>query len=390
MSIPRSRSRTIPSPRGSGGNESGTIVLGGPGVTINTYTSTCADSVGDGDCYPFDVDGYSFSGCLLNRPRHPGTSSPGWFENYVPDAFNTTANWPHIGVSGLSSYSTYAAQVAARTNPSRPYVDVPVNILELGDVVQMIRNRGRGIIFDAYELTRTNRRRRHVNNAARANLLYQFGLAPLIGDLVKLNRFQEQVNNRLKEIKRLQGPRGLRRTVSLDAASAISSKQLTMQSVVASTDTPKGLWTGNTTTEIRAHIRWNAGTDADHLMAPDEMRELAIRSVLGLTVDPSTLWEAIPWSWLIDWGSSVGNYLKSKRNIIPATLSGVWIMENSRTEWTCPPDTFGGGDGKMQAGTFYRWSKSRSGSVPVTPTAHFPFLNGRQVGILASLAVTRR
>jgi hypothetical protein len=38
-----------------------------------------------------------------------------------------------------------------------------------------------------------------------------------------------------------------------------------------------------------------------------------LKAVLGIGLDPgnisSAAWEAIPWSWLIDWFANVGEYL---------------------------------------------------------------------------------
>jgi hypothetical protein len=117
------------------------------------------------------------------------------------------------------------------------------------------------------------------------------------------------------------------------------------------------------------------------------------RALLGVTdniIDFSTVWEALPWSWLIDWGTTVGDYLKAKRNIIPAVLQDVRIMRHVRSEWTWSRVVYATNpEGSMSSGFRVLETKSRSPSTPVAPTAHFPFLSGKQVGILSSLAVTR-
>jgi len=104
-------------------------------------------------------------------------------------------------------------------------------------------------------------------------------------------------------------------------------------------------------------------------------------------LDFATLWEAMPWSWLIDWGSNVGDYLKAHRNIVPAELQSVSLMEHSVTQAHIPASVIGG-DLWISQIDVMKETKTRR-KVIVAPTAHFPFLTGNQLGILASLAITR-
>lgn len=310
--------------------------------------------------------------------------------DYVADAMSYDTNWQHGTVSGLKGYGQIAAEAAGQTNPSRPYVDVPVALLELGEMVQLIRNRGAGIITNAWELTRRSRMSRHARNAARTNLLLQFGFGPLVGDLAKLTQFRRVFNDRMKEVKRLQGPKGLRRTIKADAGSvSFKTGTIYMQSLLASTDAPAVRWDGWTGTTLSAHVRWRAGGTLPAVAESAEMEALVSRSLLGVTLDASTFWEALPWSWLVDWGSTVGDWFKANRNIIPAVLEGVWISQHTRSLFTCPGVSFAYGEGYMSPGRFTRDTKLRTSSIPVLPIAHFPFLSGKQVGILASLSVTR-
>jgi hypothetical protein len=240
----------------------------------------------------------------------------------------------------------------------------------LGDVAMLVRNSGRSFL----------------QRAGNANLKYQFGIAPLVGDLVKLLNFQDQLERRIKELEKLASPRGLRRTVLIGEYSATSSKTLSCQSNQASIlNRP---FSGKSTLIMKAHVRWKPEVELLSIMKSSEsMRALARRAVLGLTLDASTAWELIPWSWLIDWGTNVGTYFKANRNIVPAQLHGVHIMRHTKTTWTTP--NYVSGLLTMSGIKATRTAKTRNPSS-VALTAHFPFLTGRQVGIVASLAVTRR
>jgi hypothetical protein len=346
----------------------------GGDYTVEGGHAYCADIVGLGDCAPFHTNKLQIDGGRVNVINDPNN----YWENYRVDWLDV-ASFSHLAADfGTDRLDVdYATQAAARTNPSRPYVDIPVNILELGDVISMIRHRGIGIITNANELISTNRTHRHIRNAGRTNLLYQFGIAPLVGDLVKVANFQEQVQNRIRELDRLSSPRGLRRTIALGGWSTQASYDRVMQS-------HQYYWTDQvrqTTVQIvRAHLRWFPDGSYGSLSTSDRQR-LALRSVLGLTGDLATLWEIIPWSWLIDWGSNVGQFFGATRNIIPATLSGVHIMRETLSRF----ETSGGINSPIRVSLH---SKSRNPSF-IAPVAHFPFLTAGQMGILGSLAVTR-
>jgi hypothetical protein len=111
------------------------------------------------------------------------------------------------------------------------------------------------------------------------------------------------------------------------------------------------------------------------------------RSLLGITIDASTVWELIPFSWLIDWGFNIGAFLKANRNIIPAQLSYVTITEHSVHRANFKPMRHG--DHEMSSGSWTKEVKRRYRQA-VFPTAHFPFLSESQVGIVAALAILNK
>nr|UJQ85489.1 MAG: hypothetical protein 1 [Leviviridae sp.] len=321
---------------------------------------TIGDQTGWGDCAPLTISKLDSDGGRITGGANPNNYWYNYRVDYL-DSDGFTHLSPDIGMDRLDvDYGTIAA---SRTNPSRPYVDIPVNILELRDIGRTLMRQG----FDS------------IAALGRQNLRYQFGIAPLIGDLVKLVNFQDQVQRRIQIMERLEDTNGYRRTLGVGAWSKSASYSRVMQSnQFFFTDTIHQ----TTTQRIRAHIRWLPNPVFRTLTIPDRQR-LAMRAVLGLTVDASTLWNAIPWTWLVDWCSSAGDFFTATRNIIPATLSGLHIMRETRS-------TF------RNQGNIYctplrvtRISKTRNPTF-VAPVAHFPFLSPGQMSILGSLAVTRR
>jgi len=346
-----------------GGRFGGTV---GGGSVWSGY-HTCSDVVGSGDNAPLNVFHETVDGGRLTKGSQATGYYTAWFDNYRVDMLDTNNCFDHLGIVGDIFDADAATQAAAMTNPSRPYVDVAVNALQLGELFTLIRDAGNSFY----------------RNIGNNNLMYQFGVAPVVGDLVKMLRFTDQVNRRVGEISRLISQHGLRRTCSIGNYSNMERVNKFIQSNLF---TLREDFDVVTSLSIKAHCRWIPAGDCLSLSRPSEMRALAQRAVLGLTVDSSTLWELIPWTWLIDWGTNIGQYFAAHRNMIPATLSDVSVMRHTRTvaEWGGKAQD----DWSCSGIRYTRENKTRATSF-VAPVAHIPFLSGTQMGIAASLAVTR-
>jgi hypothetical protein len=335
-------------------------------VQITNWSGTCTDFVAPGDCLPLNVATWKAEGGIIN---HPLDAAGTGFSSYVCDMLRSTAAGPHLlNVTGVPSDISAATTAAARTNPSRPYVDIPVDLLQIGELLQLIQRQGYSLIKEA----------------ARENLRFQFGIYPTVDDVIRLiARFHDQVDRRVRDVQRLQTNKGFRKTVTVGESSFAGDVLWTQQSVGSLLSTRAR---GMTVFTKKVHCRWYPTADLSKLYTPNEMRRLIQRAVLGATIDMSTVWQIIPWSWLIDWCSTLGDYLKSQRNIIPAQLTQCVVMLHTRTAWSAP------GLSRIQNGTpitlepilITRQQKQRT-SVSPSVSAQFPFLSGNQVGILASL-----
>jgi hypothetical protein len=350
--------------------------IGGPpqflGSTRVMFSQTTVDETVVGDNFQFNTDIFDMS---KTGGRMNGGDSSRWYHNFVCDYFRGTS-FGHPVLAADKGNGIYAASAAARTTPSRPYVDVPVNVLQLGEITQLIKKRGESFIAEI----------------GRDNLRNQFAIAPLVSDLVKLFYFQDQVERRIKELERLRGSRGLRRTIPLGRLDSINLVTDIAPFTASSSGSTTVILSGKrvTSRDVGAHVRWKPSISLAHL-SPGDMRVMARRAVLGSTLDLSTIWQIVPWSWLIDWASNFGDYLKANRNIVPATLSSITITRHTRTVYS-----YGGATTALFGGVVTTSpmvikveTKNRT-PTSIVPAAHFPFLSGNQMGILASLYVTRR
>jgi len=334
----------------------------------------CSDTTGVGDCQPFSVDHWHTTGGMIHGP---GPNR--YFDRYYADGI-WEPNFDHLGVTGLPSNGDIALQCAARSNPSRPYVDCVVEGLQLFELTHLLRDAGRRFFLKKGEFRHTT------NSLARRNIEWQFGIAPLLEDLKKLLKAHEQVDRRVRDIQKLAGPKGLRKTYRDWDASAVGTKNVTMQS---DTVVFNCLFGGATKVTKSCHIRWKAlPGNLAKLTSPSQIRALAQKAVYGNTIDSLTAWELLPWSWFLDWGFNVSAYLKANRNIVPAQMVGCWITTTTETVWTCGEARASWQTTAMSAFKSHKKNTIRQ-PVIVSPTAQFPLLDGNQMGILASLATIK-
>lgn len=337
--------------------------------TVNNLSSHDAitDFVASGDGHNLDIRHLSVRGLLLNYQTTGNISGRIW-KNWMLDRCRNPADsmYGHLIVPDQPSDALLAADLLARTNPSRPVVDLPIAIYELKDMPGLLRDEGNKLI----------------RGLAAGHLANEFAIKPLISDLKGLLNFSDEVAKRQKELEQLSSGR-LRRKRDLWSGSNTSGP---VDFIAQSGDGVTVHIGVNFATQRRiwGYVVWSP--DNPKLMKGD-MRALARKAVLGLTVDFSTAWNAIPWSWLVDWCSNVGDILVAKRNIIGASPGPVQLMTQTTTTAIAKqlPDT-----GFVTPGGWTEVSKKRRTVVNVPVDVQLPILNFRQLSILGSIGVTRR
>lgn len=360
---------------------------------VKLESNSCMDTVHAPDNGPLHIEHFEVSGGKINKPSSDGFYDP-HFEDYLADGLRDYAGFPHISpLPGKLSDLDYGALAASRTNLSHPKVDVPANILELPDTVHLLLNSPRwltgGMGLD--NQVRKGRAYRSLYYGSKAagttNITYQFGIAPVVGDLAGLLDIHGDIQRKIDGFNKLQGKTGFRKTVNLGSFDVSDERYMTLQSNRAFINVPVKI---RTKQWVRGHVRWLPDNYPNQLYSPATVRAMARRAALGLEgplgLGFSSLWEAVPWSWLIDWCSNLGAYLDAQRNALPAKLGGVSIIERTLTEYTGPSYY----DGNLHMGDWMvtRESKQRR-LTGVIPHVHMPFLSGTQMGILASLLTAR-
>lgn len=201
-----------------------------------------------------------------------------------------------LGAGGQAYINT----ATLRLRPDLTTVSIPNFILELKDIRRM------------FTLFKSNLSL--AKNVAGAHLNYKFGWKPFIGDLQNIYNGVAKLHDRLvaweKSINVLQH----------------GSTTLLKDSTTISGSSPAGFhsvaWTLTVTRHVKAHIKWKPLPLA--IMQPFEKTLRALMDALGFELNPRIVWNALPFSFVLDWFFDVGSFLE-RFNIDALELPIVYI-----------------------------------------------------------------
>lgn len=312
----------------------------------------------------------------------PSDGSFKWRLRNLPIADPLLGVWTgHLDDPQLPDINTLAVTCLKRTNPSKPWIDLPVAALELRELPDLVKNSGNSFL----------------ERAAKRNLQTEFGFAPLYSDLLKLNKFRKKVENRVALLKKLrEGP--VLRKVELYKGSVSDYKgQGYFNSEYGPSIGTITFGCRNRLTRVRAwgYVTYSPDADWDVKLPPtDYAYEMRARKIIGgATIDLSTAWNAYPWTWLADWFGNIGDYLEAHRNVVPVTHDKPRVMIRTETTTVIAISAPRYGiphESARETITGRHVTKYRTPASASLPSFDMPFLSQRQVNILASLAVVKK
>jgi hypothetical protein len=282
----------------------------------------------------------------------------------------------------MRSISELSAQARANANPNRPVLDLPVSILELREIPGLLRDAGRLAIW----AKRTGRKIPTGKGAAKVNVIAQFGILPIIRDILTLLRFSEAVDNRERYLRNLasEKPFVVNRSLGEDTSVHYKNGQVGFDAIV-----DPDLSTNKVDVKLTLTRKYWYSARIKLIDPPDEheMRSAAFKVALG-TYDFSieAAWQLLPWSWLVDYFFTVGDLLAANRGGLDWKYSDINLMCLSTydTSVTVPNPrqyySYGNWGGRPAT---TKWRRQSSGLS--FPTLKVPYLSWSQWSILASL-----
>lgn len=262
------------------------------------------------------------------------TWSPITLDTYFPNlgvinTYKTPGTGIHFGEEGAHVWGDadyYGALAWKKYRPGKNIADASVFLVELRDMPRQLMTTAR-MWRDNYVLRFGRDPRRKAKIAADHWLNTQFGWLPFVRDIQKFYKawkkadatVQYIIRNNGKWIKR-GGPVDL---VGEENAIVTQGSDFRVQNYLPACLFPeyplRGKWTVLRSSEKRS---WFEGWFRYYVPNIDTVkwRKSAIRTLWGLDLSPAALWELIPWSWLVDWFSNVGDLID--------VSSGSSIVEN--------------------------------------------------------------
>jgi hypothetical protein len=315
-------------------------------------------------------------------------------------SFSFAANW-HVVYQGynpenmsLASYCPeptpfdwvyWQTKALANMNPNRPTVDLPLFLYELKDFPRMLRDAGH-LLKVINEGGMKLVKQLHPREVANAHLAYSFGWAPLVSDLLSLFNLSKSIEDRKAYFRSLERGtrvrRGLRRgeiarSISSNGYAIAASGEIDLMADVQFTEKLRVWFTANAKLMTK-------------LPDASELQSLTEETVLGLNVSAATFWEAIPWSWLIDYFANIGDLMAATRGNIPWQATRMNLMATSEVETKLVNVRLRPGMTRFTGGVLKNTVKRRYVSTYPTPSLSYDrFLSGGQMAILGSLLTAR-
>lgn len=323
-----------------------------------------------------------------------------------------------------SSLAGWGAKGWNRTVPTHPAYNLGVSLVELADVRRTISSTYN--FFSGIRHLNFSKSFKTVGDflhdvgkgtkhTAGDYLNLQFGWAPMVQDLAFIIDYQELLRKKLRELARNNG-RPVRRKCELDAShfsefiGVFSNRPSTLSPYIFT-----GAYADSSfpfvipvTREVKTRIWYSAKyrfwipeIAKTYLKASNFLK----RKLSGLDLNPDVLYQAIPWTWLLDWFSSVGAVIKNLYNMarFGVIAEYAYVMGSEDYTYNAPAEcdvwtgtyNYGTGlwPGKLKlrgsSQTVYEFRK-REAANPFGFGITFSSLSNFQWSILLSLGITTR
>jgi len=341
-------------------------------------------------------------------PSYTGTNRyyDGRFFPYTSG--NPVALTSLLDAPSLGSMIVAGTTAIARSNPVRPHASLLVGATELvrdgipfagslGTRIQNWQQLGNRLMDVFHRAQRAPSRL-----SSELFLEYQFGFRPLVADIQDAIREIQSLDRTIEQLRR-DNDRVVRRQYSFP-----SDTQKTTILHGANYGSPildtyfyvhPGMLEETITSEVRKyfsgaflyHVPFNQDGSWEQHRA--QGRALA-RTIFGADLNISTVYQAAPWSWALDWVSNVGDTLQ---NIVSAQEDGLimkygYMMESQRLQnaftlsnirFTWPETDF------TTQQSFVRETKNRVRATPFGFGLSVDLFTDRQWALIASIGISR-
>lgn len=331
-------------------------------------------------------------------------------------ALPVPASWSSVEGSASSHY----ASGYSRARPGNPVASLGQFLVELRDLPQIplkkaFKGRGRSLSapfargVPIQEVPRILFKRLDGFRGLGSEYLnVVFGWAPFVRDLQQMYNLWKTLDKRLAQLVRENGKYIRRRATIQDDTVNSQTEQVYNLPFVNVLGSPPNYMTGRTqytvTTRTKTKI-WFSGSFRYYVpdIGSSQWTTRATAALFGALPTPELLWEVLPWSWLIDWFSNIGDVVSnaSVNAVDNLTTRYSFIMKHVTTSseatsvvWAdakhSTQDSWNACSSTFQSRKILETKVRVGGGNPFGLNVSLPSLSPRQFGILAALGLSRQ
>lgn len=233
-----------------------------------------------------------------------------------------SANWG----DGMLGDVEAATKVASWSNPVRSQVDITTFIYELRELPSVLKeywDLSVGIIKG------TTRKYKKGEAPSTSALDLNWGIMPLVSDTIKLFKFTKAFNQRKRDLAAIYDrPRGLKRQRVVWSSQTDSVQYVAANSFVCGIGVNRHY---STIARQWASVTWKPWFSFQERPSDDEIANKAILALNGIKNPWAIAYEILPWSWLIDYFSNVGDIIDLTGNAFEYRIDKSCVMTNVKT-----------------------------------------------------------
>jgi len=184
--------------------------------------------------------------------------------------------------------------------------EMPGMIKELGDILKWVAR---------------NPHKPSPWGAAKTHLALTYGWKPLFSDLKTLLKLADSFNRKRQLFINMNKKGGAHVRKRLGTTSLSPPSSFTMTGVIVATTACTGPVNFTHTEQGWCTARLKAHTNLDHTLDTQVWN-----TVLGLNLSASTLWNAMPWSFLIDYFINVSDFMEATRGNVTFKYERLNVM----------------------------------------------------------------
>lgn len=300
------------------------------------------------------------------------------------------------GEADLFDVSSYGATAWNRFKPGQPAASASVFLAECLDTTRMLKTTA-GVFREVWKHLTSRSGRNLAKEAASQHLNTQFGWLPFVSDVKKFYHTHKTAQKQISQLVRDSGQWVHRKGVvqsshDSDYVVKSSTDPMLIPSVYTKLcTTPFGrcVIVKRTTQTITfsGRFRYYVPKIEGENWYPNMYRKL-----MGLTLTPETLWELVPFSWLVDYYTNIGDVISNASDnglVNNLVAKYAYLMGNTQVSAHVVSTL------NYRNGTRYLdfpyiiGRKQRISANPFGFGLSASSLSGRQYGILTALGISR-